>query len=133
MKLLRNTWYAAAWSRDVGVDFSTRELLGEPMLLYRKHDGAPVAMIDRCPHRFAPLSMGKRVGDGVECGYHGLQFDCSGDCSKNPHGDGRIPPGARVRSFPAEDRYGLVWIWAGEPSRADASLIPDFRIWCRRD
>ncbi|GJH37821.1 aromatic ring-hydroxylating dioxygenase subunit alpha [Paraburkholderia azotifigens] len=126
MKLLRNTWYAAAWSRDVGADLSTRELLGEPMLLYRKRDGAPVAMIDRCPHRFAPLSMGKRVGDGVECGYHGLQFDCSGACAKNPHGDGRIPPGARVRSFPAEDRHGLVWIWAGEPSRADASLIPDF-------
>jgi phenylpropionate dioxygenase-like ring-hydroxylating dioxygenase large terminal subunit len=126
MKLLRNTWYAAAWSRDIGVELSTRDLLGEPMLFYRKHDGSPVAMIDRCPHRFAPLSMGKRVGDGVECGYHGLQFDCSGVCSLNPHGDGRIPPGARVRSFPVVDRHGLVWIWAGDQSRADVSLIPDF-------
>jgi vanillate O-demethylase monooxygenase subunit len=61
MKLLKNTWYAAAWSRDVGSGFVTRDLLGEPVLLYRKHDGSPVAMIDRCPHRFAPLSMGKRV------------------------------------------------------------------------
>ncbi|SAL45599.1 vanillate monooxygenase [Caballeronia cordobensis] len=125
MKLLRNIWYAAAWSHEIDESFATRELLGEPMLLYRKHDGTPVAMIDRCPHRFAPLSMGKRVGDSVECGYHGLRFDCSGACTLNPHGDGRIPQAARVRTFPVVDLHGLVWLWPGDPARADIGLIPD--------
>ncbi|MFL9886729.1 aromatic ring-hydroxylating dioxygenase subunit alpha [Paraburkholderia agricolaris] len=126
MRLLKNTWYVAAWSKEIGTDFFTRTLLDEPFLFYRKADGTPVALVDRCPHRFAPLSLGKRVGDNVECGYHGLQFDCSGRCTKNPHGDGRIPPAAKVRSLPAIDRHGLLWIWPGDESRADVNLIPNF-------
>jgi phenylpropionate dioxygenase-like ring-hydroxylating dioxygenase large terminal subunit len=126
VKLLKNIWYVAAWSTEIGQQFVSRTLLGDPLLLYRKGDGTPVVLLDRCPHRFAPLSMGRRVGDDVECGYHGLQFDCSGKCVRNPHGNGRIPDAARVRRFPAADRHGLLWIWAGDEGRADTDLIPDY-------
>lgn len=126
MPYLKNAWYAAAWSNTVERQLQTRTLLDEPILLYRKEDGAPVAMLDRCPHRFAPLHMGKLVGDVVECGYHGLQFDCSGACVSNPHGDGRIPAAARVRQFPAVDRHSLIWIWPGDAALADPALIPDY-------
>ena len=126
MAYLKNAWYVAAWSNEVGRTLLTRSLLDEPILLYRKEDGSPVAMADRCPHRFAPLHMGRLVGDLVECGYHGLQFDGAGACVLNPHGDGHIPTAARVRNYPVADRYSLLWIWSGDPSKADPHLIPDY-------
>lgn len=126
MSFLRNAWYVAALDEEVGRAMFTRTILNEEVLMYRKQDGSAVALRDRCAHRFAPLSRGTLIGDTVQCGYHGLQFDCSGKCVLNPHGDGRIPPGARVRHFPLVERYGLLWIWMGEEEQADDSLIPSY-------
>jgi vanillate O-demethylase monooxygenase subunit len=58
----------------------------------------------------------------LECGYHGLTFDCSGSCVRVP-GQSRIPTGARVRSYPVADKWGLVWIWMGDPALADPAKI----------
>jgi vanillate O-demethylase monooxygenase subunit len=57
----------------------------------RKSDGIAVAVGGRCPHRFAPLAMGRVVDDCIECPYHGLRFNDDGACQHNPHGDGAIP------------------------------------------
>ena len=124
---LRNCWYMAAWSHEVGEDLLRRRLLGEPFLLYRKQDGSVAALVDRCPHRFAPLSMGHRAGDLVVCPYHGLTFDPQGQCVRNPFSN-KLPKGAKVRTFPVEERDGIAWFWAGEPDKADAGLIPDFSM-----
>ncbi|NJM90750.1 MAG: aromatic ring-hydroxylating dioxygenase subunit alpha [Myxococcales bacterium] len=104
-----------------------REILEESVLLYRKEDGTAVAVSNRCPHRFAPLHKGRLVGDVVECAYHGLQFDCSGACVKNPHpgGNGPIPARAALKSYPLVEKYGALWIWMGYKT-PDESLIPDF-------
>ncbi len=126
MRYLRNTWYVAALDIEVGREMLSRMILGEAVMLYRKLDGTAVAVIDRCPHRFAPLSMGKLIGNNVQCGYHGLQFDCSGKCIVNPHGDGKIPRAAQVKSFPLVERYGMLWIWMGDADLADAELIPAY-------
>jgi phenylpropionate dioxygenase-like ring-hydroxylating dioxygenase large terminal subunit len=126
MSYLKNAWYVAAWSDSVNREMRVETLLDEPILLYRKQDGSPVAMIDRCPHRFAPLHMGKLLGDIIECGYHGLKFDCSGACVHNPHGDGKIPAAARVHTYPAVDRHNLLWLWNGDAELADPALIPDY-------
>jgi vanillate O-demethylase monooxygenase subunit len=126
MAFLRNTWYVAARAQHVTREFLVRDILSEPVLMYRKENGEAVAIGNRCPHRFAPLSMGKLVGDAVECGYHGLQFDCSGACVLNPHGDGKIPRNAAVKTYPIVERYGFIWIWMGSPEKADPSLIPEF-------
>jgi vanillate O-demethylase monooxygenase subunit len=119
---LRNVWYVAEWARDVGRELRPVEMLGEKIVLYRREDGTPVALEDACPHRKLPLSMGRIKGDDVECGYHGLVFDCSGHCVRVP-GQERIPPAARVRSYPAADKWGLIWVWMGEPLLADPDLI----------
>lgn len=121
---LRNAWYMAAWSQEVGDTLLRRRLLGDPLLLFRKSDGTVAAMVDRCPHRFAPLSMGTRSGDTVTCAYHGLQFDAGGVCVGNPFSD-KVPK-AGVRTFPAIDRDGIVWFWPGDADNADDALIPDF-------
>lgn len=123
---LLDTWYAAGWSDDFGADMKPLTLLDQPLLFFRDSAGRVRAMSDRCPHRFAPLHMGTLCNDRVQCPYHGLQFDGDGRCVHNPHGDGAIPKAAVLRSYPTEERHSLVWIWMGDPARADSTLIPDF-------
>jgi phenylpropionate dioxygenase-like ring-hydroxylating dioxygenase large terminal subunit len=124
MTMLKNTWYAAAWADEVvHGKLLGRMFLSEPVVLFRKIDGTPVALSDQCPHRFAPLHMGKQIGDVVQCGYHGLEFGADGRCVRNPHGK-PAPPGAKARPFPLVERYDLLWIWLGQ-GQAEESLIPD--------
>ncbi len=127
MTFLRNAWYCAGWGIDLGAEgLSPITLLNEPVLLYRQQDGTAVAIGDRCPHRFAPLHMGKKVNDTVQCAYHGLRFDASGRCVHNPHGDGAVPKAAAVKAYPLVERHDALWIWMGDAALADATQIPDF-------
>jgi len=120
---LRNNWYVAAWRNELEDGLNPVELLGDRIVLYRRSDGTPVALEDACPHRKLPLSMGRLEGDRIECGYHGLTFDGAGACTRAP-GSPRATAVARVRSYPAEERYGLIWLWMGDPAVADIRKIP---------
>jgi phenylpropionate dioxygenase-like ring-hydroxylating dioxygenase large terminal subunit len=126
MKFLRQAWYAAAWSEEVGKALLGRTILREPVVLFRDRDGLAAAIGGTCPHRFAPLARGKLSEGGISCPYHGLTFDRSGRCVRNPHGDHRIPKDAIVKSFPIAEKDTVIWIWMGDPARADAGQIPDF-------
>src|SRR6266566_8849055 len=123
---LRNCWYMAGWSRDftVGTLFGVT-MLNDPIVIYRQANGSLAALRDRCCHRFAPLSRGRVEGDDLRCMYHGLKFAPSGKCIEIP-GQAKIPPQACVRTYPIVDKYSGAWIWMGDPSLADESLIPDF-------
>ena len=121
---LRNCWYAATWSKDLGRGPFARTLLGEPVVMYRKENGEPVALADRCCHRAAPLSRGVCIGDRLECGYHGLQYDADGRCVLVP-GQSTVPPGARVKSYPVRQKWNVIWIWMGTAEAAEEALIPD--------
>jgi vanillate O-demethylase monooxygenase subunit len=128
MAYIKNAWYVAGWNTDIKAgEMFHRRLLGDLVVLYRKQDGSVVALEDRCPHRFVPLHMGRIVNDKIECGYHGLQFDCTGKCVLNPHGDGKIPAAAKVRQFPTTERYGMVWIWMGQAA-PDLGKLPDYSV-----
>lgn len=124
-KFLMNTWYVAALSTDITEGLFKRTLLNTPVVFYRLEDGTPVALHDRCPHRFAPLSMGSKKGNCVVCPYHGLAFNEKGKCTHNPHGTGHIPAKAEVKSFPLMEKYGFIWIWMGDKP-ADESQLPDY-------
>ena len=121
---LRNYWYASAWAHELAHGMLARRILDEPVLLYRTAAGRPVALADMCCHRQLPLSMGRRVGDNIQCGYHGFTYDASGRCVRIP-GQDRIPETARVRSYPVCQRWGWVWVWMGDPEAADEALVPD--------
>jgi phenylpropionate dioxygenase-like ring-hydroxylating dioxygenase large terminal subunit len=125
MRALRNAWYVAAWQEEIGADtLLARTILNENVLMLRDRSGKVAAIGNRCPHRFAPLHLGKHLGDAVQCGYHGLEFGVDGLCSRNPHDSGSKPPNASVPTYSLAERHGVVWIWMGQEP-ADASLIPD--------
>lgn len=118
MVFLRNAWYVAGWSNEVGEQPIARTILSEPVVLFRTSDGAVSAFVDACPHRFAPLSLGKVQDDTIQCPYHGLVFDKVGACVHNPHGKGARPASLALTSFPVTEADGLVWIWMGKPELA---------------
>jgi phenylpropionate dioxygenase-like ring-hydroxylating dioxygenase large terminal subunit len=122
---LQNAWYVAAWGSEIDAGLVARTFLDQPVVLYRRPNGEPVALADRCCHRSLPLSMGTQIGDNLRCGYHGLVFDPSGQCIAVP-GQAGIPTGARVRSYPVRERWQWVWIWMGDPALADDALIPNW-------
>ncbi|MGF1683260.1 Rieske 2Fe-2S domain-containing protein [Photobacterium minamisatsumaniensis] len=119
-----NTWYPLTWSRDVEQALSKHRITEQDVVLYRNSNNAVIAMEDMCPHRLLPLSKGKLKGDDIECGYHGVTFNCSGECIRVP-GQDIIPRSAKVRTYPTHEKLGLVWIWMGEASLADPSEIID--------
>ena len=114
---LKYAWYVAAWSDEVTGELKQIRVLGEKICIFRTSGGEVIALEDACPHRKLPLSKGRIRDDNVECGYHGLTFDCAGQCVWAP-GGGRIPSNAKVRAYPVHEQYGLVWIWMGNPDSA---------------
>ncbi len=123
---IKNAWYVAAQSGEIGRELTQRWITGDPVVLYRTEAGQVAAMEDRCPHRRAALSKGRLVGDDIQCGYHGITFDCSGACVRIP-GQEEIPPALAVRTYPIAEKWKWIWIWMGDPAAADESLLPAFQ------
>ena len=121
---LRNGWYSAVWAHELTDKPVGRTFLNEKVVLFRNARGQVGALADCCCHRAAPLSRGELAGDYLACGYHGLKFDVSGRCVEVP-GQTDVPAGATVRSYPVHEKWNVVWIWMGEPAKADVSKIPD--------
>jgi vanillate O-demethylase monooxygenase subunit len=128
MQWIKNRWYAVAWSNEVGCTLLARTFFGESAVLFRKEDGTPAMLLDRCPHKGAPLSLGELKGDVLACPYHGLEFDGAGTCVRIPS-QANIPPTAKVRSYPCIERYGLVWFWPGDAAKADEGSLFECRSY----
>jgi phenylpropionate dioxygenase-like ring-hydroxylating dioxygenase large terminal subunit len=126
---LRNVWWVAMWSQDLGQgQLVARRILDEPLVFYRDEHGRAVALTDRCAHRWAQLSAGKLLANGhLACPYHGLEYDASGVCVRNPHPNHKIPPAMRVRTYALVEKHSAIWIWMGE-AEPDPAEIPDFSI-----
>jgi vanillate O-demethylase monooxygenase subunit len=124
MRYLMNAWYVAGWSDELQPGtMLQRRLLDIPVLLLRNQRGELGALLDRCPHRFAPLGCGSMFEDGVRCRYHGLAFDVHGACISNPHG--AKSEALRVRHFAVHEAFRAMWIWFGD-AQADYRALPDF-------
>lgn len=126
MTWIRNAWYVAAWDYEVGPAPLARQLLGVPIVLWRKLDSKVVALRDACPHRLLPLSMGIKEGDSLRCRYHGLKIGPDGCAEEMPLKSDAVNRGICVQSFQIVERHRFVWIWMGD-GQGDPGNIPD--LW----
>jgi phenylpropionate dioxygenase-like ring-hydroxylating dioxygenase large terminal subunit len=114
--VLRDHWYIACRSPQIGSGPVARTVLGEPLVIFRGKDGKIAALADRCAHRNLALSRGKVTDDGLRCAYHGWTWGSDGHCTNIPSA---CEPSAcqaiRVKSYPVREQQGFVWVWmAGE-------------------
>ncbi len=123
---VRNQWYVAGWDYEIDRNPKARIICGEALLLYRRLDRQVVALQDACPHRLLPLSMGVKEGDRIRCRYHGLLLDSSGAAVEMPHRVERTHKSICAKAYPVAERHRFVWVWIGDPARADPAQIPDF-------
>jgi nitrite reductase/ring-hydroxylating ferredoxin subunit len=114
--MLRNYWYIACASLKLGKTPKAVRVLDQDLVVFRKEDGAPAALLDRCCHRGVKLSLGKVNGCDIACGYHGWQFNEKGECTHIPSltKDRRIPNGIGVPAFPCIEQNDYIWVWMGE-------------------
>lgn len=126
--MIPNQWYAVLESKEVPRNKPVGVIrLGEKLVFWRDSHGQVVCQRDKCAHRGAAPSAGKVVGDCVECPFHGLQYDATGRCQLIP-ANGRITPVPerfQVRTYPAREAHGFIWLWWGE-TRQDLPPLPWF-------
>jgi len=125
---LTDYWYVIAWDYEVKQKPFARTVCGEPIVLFRRPDRSLVALEDCCPHRMLPLSKGRVKGDLIVCGYHGIELNGKGECVHMPNMD-KVPASVKVKAYPVVERHRFVWVWIGDPARADEALISDLH-WC---
>lgn len=131
---IRNAWYVAATADEIphahtGAPLA-RQVCGERLVLFRGADGRVAALEDFCPHRGAPLSLG-RVCDGtIVCGYHGLRMGCDGRTVSMP--GQRVRGFPSIRAMPVAEHAGFVWLWPGDPALASPEKLPQLP-WATRE
>ena len=116
---IKNTWYVACAAEDIEGKPLGRKICGIPMVFFRNEADEPAALDDFCPHRGAPLSLGKCKDGRLVCGYHGLEMGCEGKTIAMPgQRVGGFPP---VRAYPCVEYGGFIWVWPGDaPANRDA-------------
>jgi nitrite reductase/ring-hydroxylating ferredoxin subunit len=100
-----------------------RDFLGTRVILYRDATGKAVVQGAFCPHLGADLSVGEVADGQIRCAYHHWRFDCAGRCVDIPAGD-KIPPGARIPTYPNAEAWGLIWAFNGEAPLFPVPGIP---------
>ena len=120
-------WYAVEEVRRVKPGTVVEVIFWKRSIaLFRGTDGSFHAIDNRCAHRQLKLSMGEVQGCRLVCAYHGWQYDGDGRCVAIPHDRyGRGLPKVPLRTYPVKVRYGLVWLFPGNPEQAELRLIPD--------
>jgi renierapurpurin 18,18'-hydroxylase len=121
-------WYAVDWAHKLKAGKVMRvQIWHQAIALYRDTQGQLHALENVCPHKGVDLHTGDVVGDRLVCGYHGWEFDGSGVCVRIPYlpEQQKLPPCAQTRSFPVQERYGLIWVFPGDPSLATVRQPPE--------
>lgn len=121
-----NYWYPAEWSSKVDIGGHCRaKFWSQSIALFRSSDGSINAVEDRCAHRHLPLTMGKVVKDKIVCAYHGWSFDGGGDIQSVEHDlFGCNLPKVKIRNYPVKEKYGLIWIFPGDPELSEKIPLP---------
>lgn len=117
----KNTWYVACTPDEIDSKPLGRMICGEQIVFYRGDGGKVAALEDFCPHRGAALSLGYVCEGKLVCGYHGLVMGCDGKTVSMP--SQRVGGFPAIKAYPVEERHGFIWVWPGDPAKADPATI----------
>ncbi len=121
-----NYWYPTGWAHRLKPrQIMAVEVWKQAIAIYRDTNGRLHALEDACPHRGVALNKGKVDGAHIVCPYHGWEFNGDGLCVNIPYlpNDQKLPC-ATARSYPIQEKYGLIWLFPGDPDRAEQIPIP---------
>jgi nitrite reductase/ring-hydroxylating ferredoxin subunit len=105
------SWYLFGPGAGLGRPVS-RPMLGRRLVAFRASSGQAVVLDAACAHLGADLGHGRVVGDSIQCPFHHWRYGADGRCTQVP-GQRDVPPFARLRCYPVEERHGLVFFFNG--------------------
>jgi phenylpropionate dioxygenase-like ring-hydroxylating dioxygenase large terminal subunit len=132
--MLKNKWYLICPSDELKNTILKKRIFGEDIILFRNQNGDIAALEDRCCHRNVNLSLGYLNSNTIVCGYHGWEYNKNGSCVKIPSqlpGD-KIPPTAKIKSYPVKDFNKWVWVFLGDEEKSlqiNPTDIPEMNEW----
>ena len=128
-KILRKEWQPVAIASDLKHgDIKSFVLLNTDVVIARLSTGL-LAAENICPHKGMKLSLGAVCDDRLQCAYHGWQFDQSGNCLNIPslvNPPPNILKISRLKKFPVQERYGMIWVQLEESASNKLPDIPEF-------
>ncbi|MSQ72530.1 MAG: 3-phenylpropionate dioxygenase [Betaproteobacteria bacterium] len=126
---LRNRWYALCPSHFVGDKPLSLYRLGLKLVLWRElgggagsgaMDGVVHVQEDHCPHRGAPLSLARHLGNRIACVYHGVEIGGDGTVLSVPGSPGCRLEGQRaVMTYASQEVNGAIYAWFGDALHAE--------------
>jgi phenylpropionate dioxygenase-like ring-hydroxylating dioxygenase large terminal subunit len=138
-KALINNWYIACLSHELTDKPIKRVLYDTPLALFRDPQGRPAAVLDRCVHRGAQLSLGTCDKGQLRCPYHGWRYDRSGAVTEIPSeatadkdpeattGNKSCSSKHSVKTYRAFEQDGAVWVYMGDANHTE-TLTPPWRF-----
>nr|WP_180205589.1 aromatic ring-hydroxylating dioxygenase subunit alpha [Pseudomonas sp. SbOxS1]NYU05718.1 aromatic ring-hydroxylating dioxygenase subunit alpha [Pseudomonas sp. SbOxS1] len=125
--MLINLWYVVLPSSQLSDELASVRILGQPFVAFRDNKGKAHLLSDVCVHRGGSLSVGTKVGESVQCPYHGWRFGVDGVCTHIPaQPQLRIPTKARIDAYPTLERYGWIWAFLGDLPETERPPLPIF-------
>lgn len=131
-------WFMISASEGVVQAPKPLRFFGRDLVTYRGASGRVVVMDAYCPHMGAHLAANhdpadakcSRIeGDSLRCPYHAWRFGPDGVCDAVPYYSGKIPAAARIRSYPAEERFGCTFAWHDPEGGLPDFELPDVSEW----
>ena len=112
---LRNRWHPLCPSAFVKDRPLSLYRLGLKLVLWREPDGTLHVQDDHCPHRGAPLSLARHLGDRLACVYHGVEIGGDGKVLSVPGSPGcRLEGQMAVKTYPSREVAGAVFAYVGD-------------------
>lgn len=132
-------WFMIAESALVDKKPQGIRFFGKDMVIYRGESGRVVVLDAYCPHMGTHLANnetsyvvleGRHVeGDSIRCPYHGWRFNADGQCDEIPYSPAPIPKTACVKSWPIQEKAGIVFMWHDEEGGEPEYELPAFAQW----
>ncbi|MGD1855682.1 MAG: Rieske 2Fe-2S domain-containing protein [Leptolyngbyaceae cyanobacterium] len=122
-----NYWYPVFWADQLkSGEVVSVKIWDSSLAVYRDTDGRVHAMADACPHKGVELHRGEVHGENLVCPYHGWEFNKDGHCVSIPY----FPPEqklpcAQAQVYPAQEAYGIVWVFPGTVELAEQQPLPE--------